>query len=82
VRGLTPQQLFEMFRGTGLSHVVVVERGQDSFAYVKGLLSRSALAMRLGSAAHRTTSTNRALWGYLDLGAGQPIIGGRRAAAD
>jgi CBS domain-containing protein len=48
VRSLTAHQLYAMFRGTGLSHVVVVENFEGSYSYVIGLLSRAALATRLG----------------------------------
>jgi hypothetical protein len=48
VCSLTTRQLHEMFRGTGLSHVVVVDHAEESQMHVKALLSRTALAQRLG----------------------------------
>lgn len=44
---LTALDLYEMFQGTGLTHLLVVEkRGADS-AVARGLLSRATLAKRL-----------------------------------
>jgi len=54
VRSLTAEQLYAMFRGTGLSHVVVVDNAEDSYSYVVGLLSRAALAQRLGHLVQRS----------------------------
>jgi len=48
VCSLTTRQLHEMFRGTGLSHVVVVDHAEEWQVHVKALLSRTALAQRLG----------------------------------
>jgi len=47
VRSLTAHQVFDMFRGTGLSHVVVVDNAEDPYAHVIGLISRAALAQRV-----------------------------------
>jgi len=54
VRSLTAGQLYGMFRGTGLSHVVVVDNTEKSYRYVVGLLSRAALAQRLGHLVQRS----------------------------
>jgi len=60
VRSLTVDQMYDTFRGTGLTHVVVVDNAEDSHRYVIGLLSRAALAERLGhrvhSSRHRETA--------------------------
>jgi hypothetical protein len=48
VCSLTTRQLHAMFRGTGLSQVVVVDHAEESQMHVKALLSRTALAQRLG----------------------------------
>jgi CBS domain-containing protein len=44
---LTAQNLYEMFQGTGLTHLLVVDRHGDDSAIARGLLSRSTLAKRL-----------------------------------
>jgi CBS domain containing-hemolysin-like protein len=54
VRALTLGQLHDMFRGTGLSHVVVVDDAEDCYTYVIGLLSRATLAQRLGRLPQRS----------------------------
>ena len=47
LQALTALDLYEMFQGTGLTHLLVVETlGADS-AIARGLLSRAALAKRL-----------------------------------
>lgn len=48
LRTVTAGELYEMFQGTGLTHLVVVEMHQNNCAYVRGLLSRATLARRLG----------------------------------
>jgi CBS domain-containing protein len=54
VRALTVDQLHDMFRGTGLSHVVVVDNAEDRYTYVIGLLSRATLAQRVGRLLQRS----------------------------
>ena len=41
---LTAVDLYEMFQGTGLTHLLVVESRGDDSAVARGLLSRAALA--------------------------------------
>lgn len=45
---LTALDLYETFQGTGLTHLLVVELHDDGVAVVRGLLSRFAIAKRLG----------------------------------
>lgn len=47
LQDLTVLELHEMFRGTGLTHVLVVETHHDDSALVRGLVSRASLAKRL-----------------------------------
>jgi len=47
LRTLTAVDLYEMFQGTGLTHLLVIELHGDDSAVVRGLLSRAALAKRL-----------------------------------
>jgi CBS domain-containing protein len=54
VQTQTRYQLYDMFRGSGLSHVVVVDDAEDSYTFVIGLLSRAALAAHLGLLVHRS----------------------------
>jgi CBS domain-containing protein len=44
---LTALNLYEMFQGTGLTHLLVVDAHGDDSASARGLLSRSTLAKRL-----------------------------------
>jgi CBS domain-containing protein len=44
---LTALDLYEMFQGTGLTHLLVVEMHGDDSAIARGLLSRAALTKRL-----------------------------------
>jgi CBS domain-containing protein len=44
---LTARDLYEMFQGTGLTHLLVVETHGDDSAVARGLLSRAILAKRL-----------------------------------
>lgn len=44
---LTAVELFEMFQGTGLTHLLVIEMCDDDSAVARGLISRAALAKRL-----------------------------------
>jgi len=44
---LTARDLYEMFQGTGLTHLLVVEAHGDDSAVARGLLSRATLAKRL-----------------------------------
>jgi CBS domain-containing protein len=44
---LTAIELYEMFRGTRLTHVLVAETHQEDSALVRGLVSRASLANRL-----------------------------------
>ncbi len=50
---LTALDLYEMFQGTGLTHLLVVEMHGDDSAIARGLLSRAALTKRLRR-PHRT----------------------------
>ncbi len=48
LRSLTARDLFEMFKGTGLTHLLVIESGGDeSSALARGIISRATLAKRL-----------------------------------
>jgi len=47
VCSLTTRQLHDMFLGTGLDHVVVVDHAAKSQTHVRAILSRPALAQRL-----------------------------------
>jgi CBS domain-containing protein len=47
LQSLTASDLYEMFQGTGLTHLLVIEAHDDGSAVARGLLSRSALAKRL-----------------------------------
>ena len=55
LQSLTASDLYEMFQGTGLTHLLVIEAHSDGSALARGLLSRSALAKRLHRP--RTVST-------------------------
>ena len=44
---LNVSEVYQMFQGTGLTHVVIVETHDDDSAIARGLISRSALASRL-----------------------------------
>jgi hypothetical protein len=44
---LTACELYEMFQGTGLTHLLVVEYHEDDSVLARGLVSRAALAKRL-----------------------------------
>jgi CBS domain-containing protein len=59
LQSLTAQNLYEMFQGTGLTHLLVVDMRDDDPAIVHGLLSRSTLAKRLqhgrNTAAYQTS---------------------------
>jgi CBS domain-containing protein len=56
---LTAQSLYEMFQGTGLTHLIVVDMHGDDPAIARGLLSRATLAKRLrhgrNAAAYQTS---------------------------
>lgn len=43
----TASELYDMFRGTGLTHVLVAESQHEEAAFVRGLVSRASLARRL-----------------------------------
>jgi CBS domain-containing protein len=47
LQSLTAYDLYEMFQGTGLTHLLVVETHGDQSALARGLVSRAALAKRL-----------------------------------
>lgn len=47
LQSLTAHDLHEMFQGTGLTHLLVVEAHGDEAGFVRGLLSRATLAKRL-----------------------------------
>jgi CBS domain-containing protein len=44
---LTAFDVYEMFQGTGLTHLLVIENHGDESAVARGLLSRATLAKRL-----------------------------------
>jgi CBS domain-containing protein len=44
---LTASELYEIFQGTGLTHLLVVEYHEDDSVLARGLVSRAALAKRL-----------------------------------
>jgi CBS domain-containing protein len=48
LNSLTTLDLYQMFQGTGLSHLLVVEVNNDEVAVARGVLSRATLAKRLG----------------------------------
>jgi CBS domain-containing protein len=47
LQSLTAYDLFEMFQGTGLTHLLVVETHGDEAALARGVVSRATLAKRL-----------------------------------
>jgi CBS domain-containing protein len=50
LRSLTLNGVYEMFQGTGLTHLLVVETHGNDIMLVRGVLSRAAVAERLGRA--------------------------------
>jgi CBS domain-containing protein len=48
LNSLTALDLYQMFQGTGLTHLLVVEVHNDEVAVARGVLSRATLAKRLG----------------------------------
>ena len=44
---LTASDVYEMFQGTGLTHLLVIENHGDESVVARGLLSRATLAKRL-----------------------------------
>ena len=47
LQSLTAYDLYEMFQGTGVTHLLVVEAHGDESGFARGLLSRETLAKRL-----------------------------------
>ena len=47
LQSLTAYDLYEMFQGTGVTHLLVVEAHDDESGFARGLLSRATLAKRL-----------------------------------
>jgi len=47
LRSLTAFEVYAMFRGTGLTHLLVIEPQGDDLHVARGLLSRATLARRL-----------------------------------
>ncbi|MGO9036783.1 MAG: CBS domain-containing protein [Steroidobacteraceae bacterium] len=47
LQSLSASDLYEMFQGTGLTHLLVVERHGNGSTLARGLLSRASLTMRL-----------------------------------
>jgi hypothetical protein len=47
-------ELYRMFQGTGLTHLLVVEDHGSEAALARGLISRASLAMRLNQTAGST----------------------------
>jgi CBS domain-containing protein len=54
LQDLTALELYQMFQGTGLSHLLVVEEHGSDAALARGLISRASLAMRLSRTAGST----------------------------
>ena len=52
LESLTVWDLFEMFQGTGLTHLLVVDEDAMEVAVARGVLSRATLARRLGRSRH------------------------------
>jgi hypothetical protein len=46
---LTVHDLHDRFRGTGLTHILIVESDEHDFQFARGLISRAAVARRLQS---------------------------------
>ena len=47
LQSLTASEIYEMFQGTGLTHLLVIETDHNGLALARGLLSRATLAKRL-----------------------------------
>jgi CBS domain-containing protein len=47
LRSLTAMDLYQMFQGTGLTHLLVVQLHEDEVPVARGVLSRAALGKRL-----------------------------------
>lgn len=47
LRCLNVSEVYQMFQGSGLTHVVIVETRDDDSVIARGLISRAALASRL-----------------------------------
>jgi CBS domain-containing protein len=47
LQSLSASELYEMFQGTGLTHLLVVESDDNGCVLARGLLSRATLAKRL-----------------------------------
>jgi CBS domain-containing protein len=47
LQSLTASEVYEMFQGTGLTHLLVIETDHNGLALARGLLSRATLAKRL-----------------------------------
>jgi CBS domain-containing protein len=47
LQSLTAFEVYEMFQGTGLTHLLVIETDHDGSVLARGLLSRATLAKRL-----------------------------------
>ena len=56
LEGLTAIEVFDMFQGTGLTHLLVVEIQDDDSALAMGLISRGSLAKRLRRFAKTSNS--------------------------
>jgi CBS domain-containing protein len=56
LQALTAKGVYELFKGTGLTHLLVVEDHGDESAVAIGLLSRSTLAKRLQGAGNMRRS--------------------------
>jgi predicted transcriptional regulator len=54
LQDLTAIELYRMFQGTGLTHLLVVEDHGSEAALARGLISRASLAMRLNQTAGST----------------------------
>ena len=52
LKNLTAQDLHELFQGTGLTHLLVVEVHDDDVAVARGVLSRATLARRVKQGRH------------------------------
>lgn len=56
LQSLTAHDLHQLFQGTGLTHLLVIEDRGDESTFARGLISRAALTIRLhrarGASAH------------------------------
>ena len=51
LRSLSANDVYDMFQGTGLTHLLVVDTHWSEKVLVRGVLSRASVAKRLGRTA-------------------------------